>query len=308
MARVIRVLAEGLPPELQHLHGRHRICWLEAELLRSYGQPSFTDYLVQMADFESEWRSALRPAWAYGVGLSGKQPSSVTIGARLACLSSFYRFLIRMKVVSSNPCDAIVRPRVIPGPPRGLSADDIRRLLAAIPETPVGHRYRAIILALTLTGRRRQEVLDLKAGSISFDGATVFYTYRGKGGKTGRRELPRPALGAIQTWLASQGKDLATMKPEESLWPDTRNGRGITSGTFYTNLRRYLKKAGLPPPASTSSGTLPLSSAATSGVHRGRQPLPGPQQPGNDDDVPAQAGGPGGPELGEGGRGDRGLS
>ena len=36
------------------------------------------------------------------------------------------------------------------------------------------------------------------------------------------------------------------MAPDESLWPDTRNGRGITSGTFYTNLRRYLKKAGLP--------------------------------------------------------------
>ena len=50
-------------------------------------------------------------AWGYGVGLSGKQPSSVTIGARLACLSSFYRFLIRMDVVSSNPCDALERPR-----------------------------------------------------------------------------------------------------------------------------------------------------------------------------------------------------
>ena len=37
------------------------------------------------------------------------------------------------------------------------------------------------------------------------------------------------------------------MQPDESLWPDTRNGRGITSGTFYTNLGRYLKKAGLPP-------------------------------------------------------------
>jgi len=45
-------------------------------------------------------------AWGYGVGLSGKEPSSVTIGARLACLSSFYRFLIRMDIVSSNPCDA----------------------------------------------------------------------------------------------------------------------------------------------------------------------------------------------------------
>src|SRR6476659_2721132 len=40
-------------------------------------------------------------AWSHGVGLSGKQPSSVTIGARIACLSSFYRFLIRMDVVTS---------------------------------------------------------------------------------------------------------------------------------------------------------------------------------------------------------------
>jgi site-specific recombinase XerD len=48
--------------------------------------------------------------WAYGTGLSGKEPGSVTIGARLACVSSFYRFLIRMKVVTSNPCDTLERP------------------------------------------------------------------------------------------------------------------------------------------------------------------------------------------------------
>lgn len=29
-------------------------------------------------------------AWAYGRGLSNREPSSVTIGARIACLSSFY--------------------------------------------------------------------------------------------------------------------------------------------------------------------------------------------------------------------------
>ncbi|HWO72241.1 MAG TPA: site-specific integrase, partial [Dehalococcoidia bacterium] len=37
-----------------------------------------------------------------------------------------------------------------------------------------------------------------------------------------------------------------TMAPEESLWPSLVSGRGITSGTFYANLRRYLHKAGLP--------------------------------------------------------------
>ena len=34
-------------------------------------------------------------AWAYGIGLSGREPSSATIGARIACLSSYFRFLIR---------------------------------------------------------------------------------------------------------------------------------------------------------------------------------------------------------------------
>ncbi len=186
-------------------------------------------------------------AWAYGKGLSGKEPSPVTIGARLACLSSFYRFLIRMEIVASNPCDAIERPKTSLSPPRGLSAEEIRRLLDAVPDTPTGLRDRAIILTLTLTGRRRSEVLNLMAGDISQTGG-LFYTYRGKGGKQGKRELPRPAFEAIQVALAAFGKDLATMSPDESLWPSsTQNGRGVTSGTFYGNLRRYLRKAGLPP-------------------------------------------------------------
>ncbi len=186
-------------------------------------------------------------AWAYGKGLSGKEPSPVTIGARLACLSSFYRFLIRMEIIGANPCDAIERPKTSLSPPRGLSAEEIRRLLEVVPDTPTGLRDRAIILTLTLTGRRRSEVLNLTAGDISQTGG-LFYTYRGKGGKQGKRELPRPAFEAIQATLAAFGKDLATMSPDESLWPSsTRNGRGVTSGTFYGNLRRYLKKAGLPP-------------------------------------------------------------
>jgi site-specific recombinase XerD len=186
-------------------------------------------------------------AWAYGKGLSGREPSPVTIGARLACLSSFYRFLIRMEIVASNPCDQIQRPRTSLSPPRGLSAEEIRRLLAVTPDTPTGLRDRAIILTLTLTGRRRSEVLNLKASDISQAGG-LFYCYRGKGGKQGKRELPRPAYEAIRTALAGLGKDLGTMAPDESLWPSsTNNGRGVTSGTFYCNFRRYLKRAGLPP-------------------------------------------------------------
>ena len=187
--------------------------------------------------------------WAHGKGISGKDPSPVTIGARMACLSSFFRFLIRMDIVQRNPCDKLERPRTSPSPPRGLSAEEIRRLLAVIHDTPQGLRDRAIILTLVLTGRRRAEVFRMTVGDLSFENETYFYTYRGKGGKTGRRELPRPAVEALRAGLAAYGKDLGVMGPGESLWPSpaATGGEGLRSATFYGRFRRYLEKAGLPP-------------------------------------------------------------
>src|SRR5674476_1347145 len=86
------------------------------------------------------------------------------------------------------------------------------------PDPVRGRRDRAILLVLVLTGRRRAEVTGLRAGDLSLEGETVFYSYRGKGGKRGRRELPRPAYAAILRTLADVGKELAAMDPGESLW------------------------------------------------------------------------------------------
>ena len=156
--------------------------------------------------------------WAHGRGLSGKDPSPVTTGARIACLSSFFRFLIRMDVVSRNPCDKLERPRTSTPPARGLSAEDVRRLLAVIPNTPQGLRDRAIILTLVLTGRRES-----------------------CHGQPSRRYEPhsRPSARIWGMWWG----------PSESLWPSPAavTGEGLRSATFYGRFRRYLQKAGLPP-------------------------------------------------------------
>jgi site-specific recombinase XerD len=185
--------------------------------------------------------------WAHGIGLSGRSPTSTTVGARIACLSSYYRFLRRMDLVTSNPCDALERPKSVTAPARGLTAAEIRQLLAVVPDTVRGRRDRAILLTLVLTGRRRSEVMNLTAGDITTEAETAFYSYRGKGGKTGRRELPRPAYEAIRATLVDCGKELATMPAEESLWQACAGPAGITSGTFYGRFRRYLREAGLPP-------------------------------------------------------------
>jgi site-specific recombinase XerD len=81
----------------------------------------------------------------------------------------------------------------VPSQPRGLAAPDIQRLLSVLPSTPRGLRDRAIILTLTFTARRRAEVFGLTTGNLIQNGERVLYTYRGKGGKTGMRELPQPA-------------------------------------------------------------------------------------------------------------------
>jgi integrase/recombinase XerC len=186
--------------------------------------------------------------WAHGKGISGKDPAAITIGARMACVSSFFRFLQRMDIVDKNPCDRLERPKTSPSPPRGLTADDVRRLLAVIPETPQGLRNRALILVLVLTGRRRAEVFRMTVGDLSFENGTYYYVYRNKGGKTGRRELPQPAVDALRAALRAFGRELEAMVPEESLWPSRADtGRGLTSGTFYAQFRRYLKVAGMQP-------------------------------------------------------------
>jgi integrase/recombinase XerC len=186
-------------------------------------------------------------AFVHGIGKSGRTPSATTVGARIACLSSFYRFLIRMGLVVSNPCDAVERPRATQSVARGYGADEVRRLLAVVPDTVAGRRDRAILLTLVLTGRRRTEVIGLRAGDLNLEGEAPYYRYSGKGGKRGRRELPRPAFEAICRTLADVGKDLVAMAPGESLWQAAARPEGVTSGTFYAHFRRYLVAAGMAP-------------------------------------------------------------
>jgi integrase/recombinase XerC len=186
-------------------------------------------------------------SWAHGIGLSGHEPSAITIGARVACLSSFYKFLIRMSMVTGNPCDALERPKIQTSPARGYTAADVQKVLGAIPDTVAGRRDRAIVLMLVMTGRRRSEVIALRAKDITVEDDRAFYSYRGKGGKQGRRELPRPAFEAILATVSDASKSIVTMEADESLWQAGAGRRGVTSATFYTRLRKYMVAAGLPP-------------------------------------------------------------
>src|SRR5215211_4321976 len=147
-------------------------------------------FFVRMQKTPDQVTSTEVMGFCFGKGLSGREPAAITIGSRIATISSFYRFLIRMQMLSSNPCDALERPKHNPAPARGLSADDVKKLLAVIPDTVAGRRDRAIVLTLVLSGRRRSEVLNLAAKDVELDDERTFYCYRGKE----RRDVSRCML------------------------------------------------------------------------------------------------------------------
>lgn len=173
--------------------------------------------------------------FAYGFGPDGIVPSASTIAGRLSAVSSFYDFAVRMEVIEKNPVANVRRPSVGLGPPRGLSDDEVVRLLAVIPETPTGLLDRAITITALLTGLRRSELMDLRIAD-AVPGEPVRYEVRTKGGAMRRRELPEPAWQAIRTAHAALGNPVPLSRTP--VFP-------ISDATYYAHLRRYGEAADL---------------------------------------------------------------
>ena len=87
----------------------------------------------------------------------------VTVGARLSCISSFFKFLIQHSNLLKAPIPAIPSsaPSHVPAPQAASPLPRVQQLLQVIPDTVKGRRDLAIVLTLVLTARRRSEVINL---------------------------------------------------------------------------------------------------------------------------------------------------
>jgi len=174
--------------------------------------------------------------FAYGAGVSGSTPSGSTICVRLAAISGLYELALRNGLVARNPAALVRRPRATAPLPRGPEPEAIRWILAGIPDTSWGRRDRAIVLIILLCGLRRSEVLGLTAGEV--DLRTGEFLSHVKGGRERRRVMPEPALAALRSALACEGRLTAKLDPAERLFR-------VSGGGFAKNLRGYASAAGV---------------------------------------------------------------
>lgn len=86
-----------------------------------------------------------------------------------------------------------------PSLPRGLTAEEIRRVLAKCPSTPRGLRDRAVLLLLIRLGLRAGDVAKLRFSALCFETATIRVS--GKGAREVRLPLPQDAGDALLEYL-----------------------------------------------------------------------------------------------------------
>src|SRR5437899_515735 len=169
--------------------------------------------------------------------------STSTQTAELAALRRFYRWARSEGLRADDPSEGIRPPRREPyARARGLSAEEVARLLAAIPvESAAGLRLRALVLAYLLTGRRRSEVLNLRWRDLDLEGG--FYRYSGKGGKERQRALPPPVRLAILVYAEAAG---LARKPEQAVFPGRWRDQPVDGKYIGEQLRQAAELAGIP--------------------------------------------------------------
>ncbi|NYE58677.1 site-specific tyrosine recombinase XerD [Carboxydothermus ferrireducens] len=166
------------------------------------------------------------------------KPASVA--RNLAAIRSFYKYLLREKIVGENPALDVDGPKLGLKLPEILSYEEIDLLLKA-PDlsTWEGVRDRAMLELLYATGLRVSELVNLELPNLYLDERYV--KILGKGAKM--RIVP---FGEVAAHYLNQYLALRAKRKSNSLKLFiTRKGSGFTRQGFWKMLKRYGQKAGI---------------------------------------------------------------
>ncbi|MDK1031828.1 MAG: tyrosine recombinase XerC, partial [Planctomycetia bacterium] len=185
----------------------------------------------------------------YLVELRGADYRRATIARRLASLRSFYKFLVRVEVVETNPVAAVRPPKLEKRLPHFLSTEEVERLLAATKGGDIlALRDRAIMEALYSTGMRVSELCGLNIEDVDLIGELV--QVRGKGRRERLVPVGSHALKAMQRYLAKRKTTFPDSLTGESPMFVNCRGKRLSTRSVRRKMAKYLAIAGLDPQVS----------------------------------------------------------
>jgi site-specific recombinase XerD len=179
----------------------------------------------------------------YAAVLSGRDAVAATIARKLASLRAFYRTLREHGQISQNPADLIPSPKRPRTLPKVLRPDELAALLDRIPaSTPLELRDRALFEVAYACGLRAEELVNLDATSVDFDGEQL--RVEGKGSKTRIVPAGEPALRALGRYFERARPALAAGDGEPALFL-SKSGRRLSTSDVRRRLRVWARQASI---------------------------------------------------------------
>jgi integrase/recombinase XerC len=153
---------------------------------------------------------------------------------KASAVRSFYNDAGRRGSAVANPFEGVSKPRLDKPLPHALPTRTVIHAIESIDiTTPEGMRDKALVDTLYSTGLRISELASLTVDDVGGDMVTVV----GKGRKTRRVPIGRPAQESVRRYLQEARPGLAGPEAGTGLWVGIRGGRLDSRG-----IRRVVKK------------------------------------------------------------------
>ncbi len=212
-----------------------------------YDLRGFLNHLKEIKDFDGEAdiefikNIELNDIYEYLMFISNEKNNSArTRSRRVSSIKSFFKYLhIKVKLIETNPTEALDPPKFKSTVPRYLELDESKRLLSCVDGR---HKERdfAILTLFLNCGLRLSELVGINLADIKKDSMVV----KGKGNKERTIYLNDACLSAINDYLAVRPK--LNVKDERALFISGQNKR-IYYKTVQFLVKKYIAAAGLDP-------------------------------------------------------------
>lgn len=210
---------------------------------------SYQTDLRQFADYLQATYELTDPAQAdhtlirsWVVALMQQNLDPRTVNRKIACLRSYFKFLLTTGVVSRNPMLRIKAPKMAKKLPDFVPEESLNGLLNSFefPDTFAGVRDQLVLELLYGTGIRLSELIGIRPDDVSLAARTVRVT--GKGNK--QRIVPlNPTLAAVlERYIAFQKREFGVTDNTRSALLVTDKGEPLYEKLVYRTVKHYLSQ------------------------------------------------------------------
>ncbi|MDY1018439.1 site-specific tyrosine recombinase XerD [Pseudomonas coleopterorum] len=177
-------------------------------------------------------------AWRVEQGYKARSTARLLSGAR-----GFYRYMLREKLIGSDPTLQIDMPQLGKPLPKSLSEADVEALLQA-PDLsePIGQRDRAMLEVLYACGLRVTELISLTLDQVNLRQGVLRVV--GKGNKERLVPMGEEAVVWVERYLRDGRHELLGGRPSDVVFPSQR-GEQMTRQTFWHRIKHQAQVAGI---------------------------------------------------------------